>query len=60
MALLVCPRTDEESPPPEDAHSNSIDEDPYAPPDEVATDPPNFGLVLGLIQSLSVEVPAAG
>ena len=28
MALPVCPRTDEELPPLEDAHSNSSDEDP--------------------------------
>ena len=42
MALPVCPRADEESPPPEDAHSNSRDKDPYAPPDEVASDPPTL------------------
>jgi hypothetical protein len=61
MVPLVCPRADEESPPPEDAQSKSSDEeDPYAPPDEVAPDPPNFGLVLGPVQSLSVEVAAAG
>ena len=40
MAPPVCPRADEESPPNEDAHSISSDEDPYAPPDEVALDPP--------------------
>ena len=45
---------------PEDAHSISSDEDPYAPPDEVAPDPLNFGLVLGPVQSLSVAVAAAG
>ena len=39
MASLVCPRADEESPPPEDGHSISSDEEPYAPPDEVASDP---------------------
>ena len=37
----VCPYADEESPP-EDAHSISSDEDPYAPPDEVAPDPPTL------------------
>ena len=42
MAPPVCPRADEESPPPEDAHSISSDEDPYAPPDEVAPDPPTL------------------
>ena len=60
MAPPVCPRVDEESPPPEGAHSISSDEDPYAPPDEVAPGPPNFGLVLGPVQSLSVEFAAAG
>ena len=35
-------RADKESPPPEDAHSISSDEDPYAPPDEVAPEPPTF------------------
>ena len=40
MAPPVCPRADEESPPPEDAQLKSSDEeDPYAPPDEVAPDP---------------------
>ena len=47
MAPAVCPRADKESLPPEDAHSNSSDKDPYAPLDEVAPEPPNFGLVLG-------------
>jgi len=43
MAPPVCPRADEESPPPEDAQSKSSDEeDPYAPPDEVAPDPPTL------------------
>ena len=42
MAPPVCPRADEESPPPEDTHSNSSDEDPYATPDEVAPDPPTL------------------
>ena len=42
MAPPVCPRADEESPPTEDAHSISSDEDPYAPPDEVAPDPPTL------------------
>ena len=42
MARPVCPRADEESPPPEDAHSISSDEDPYAPPDEVVPDPPTL------------------
>ena len=60
MAPPVCARADEESPPLEDAHSISSDEDPYAPPDEVSPDPPNFGLVLGPAQSFSVEVAAAG
>ena len=40
MAPPICPRADEESSPPEDAHSISSDEDPYAPPDEVAPGPP--------------------
>ena len=47
MALPVCPRADEESPPPEYAHSNSSDEDPYAPPDEVAPDFPTLDWFLG-------------
>ena len=34
--------TDEESPPPEEAHSKSSNEDTYAPPDEVAPDPPTL------------------
>ena len=42
MVPLFCPRADEESPPPEDAHSISSDEDPYALPDEVALDPPTL------------------
>ena len=42
MASLVCPCADEESHPLEDAHSISSDEDPYAPPDEVAPDPPTL------------------
>ena len=43
MAPPVCPRADEESPPPEDAQSKSSDEeDPYASPDEVAPDPPTL------------------
>src|SRR3989337_2388838 len=42
MAPPVCPRADEESPPPEDAHSISSDEDPYALPNEVAPDPPTL------------------
>ena len=42
MAPLVCPRADEESSSPKDAHSISSDEDPYAPPDEVAPDPPTL------------------
>ena len=42
MAPPVCPRADEESLPPEDAHSISSDEDPYALPDEVAPDPPTL------------------
>ena len=42
MAPPVCPRADEESPPLEDAHSITSDEDPYAPPDEVAPDPPTL------------------
>ena len=42
MAPPVYPGADEESPPPEDAHSKSSDEDTYVPPDEVAPDPPNF------------------
>ena len=43
-----------------DTHSKTSDEDPYTPSDEVAPDPPNFGLVLGPVQSLSVEVAAVG
>ena len=39
MAPPVYPRANEESPPLEDAHSKSSDENPYAPPDEVALDP---------------------
>ena len=39
MAPPVFPRANEESPPPEDAHSISSDEDPYAPRDEVAPEP---------------------
>ena len=42
MAPPVCPRADAESLPPEDTHSNSSDEDPYAPLDEVAPDPPTL------------------
>ena len=42
MAPPVCPRVDEESPPPKDAHSISSDEDPYAPLDKVAPDPPTL------------------
>ena len=42
MAPPVCPRADEESPPPEDAHLISSDEDPYALPGEVAPDPPTL------------------
>ena len=42
MAPPVFPRTDEESPPPEDAHLISSDEDPYARPDEDASDPPTL------------------
>ena len=42
MVPLFCPRADEESPPREDARLNSSDEDPYAPPDEVAPDPPTL------------------
>ena len=42
MVLPVCSRADEESPPPEDAHSKSSDEDTYAPPDEVVQDPPTL------------------
>jgi hypothetical protein len=35
MAPPICPRADEEAPPPEDAQSKSSDkEDPNAPPDE--------------------------
>ena len=33
--------------PPEDAHSISSDEDPYAPPDEVAPDPPTLDWFCG-------------
>ena len=39
ISNTVCPRADEESPPPEDAHSDSSDN---APPDEVAPDPPTL------------------
>ena len=42
MAPPVCPRADEELPPCKDAHSNSSDEDPYAPSDEVAPDTPTL------------------
>ena len=42
MVPPVCPRANEESTSPEDAHSISSDEDPYAPPDEVAPDPPTL------------------
>ena len=48
MVLPVCPRADEESPPPEDAHLNSSDEDPYVPPDEVAPDPPTLDWFWGM------------
>ena len=42
MVPPVCPWADEESPPPEDAHSKSSDEDTYALPDEVAPNPPTL------------------
>ena len=42
MAPPVYPRADEESPPGEDAHSNSSDEDPYMPLDKVVPDPPTL------------------
>ena len=42
MAPPVCPRAAEVSPPPEAAHSDSSGEVPYALPDEVAPEPPNF------------------
>ena len=47
MASPVCPRADEESLPPEETHSKSSDEDPYMPPDEVASDPPTLGWFWG-------------
>ncbi|KAE8812872.1 Actin-related protein 2 [Hordeum vulgare] len=43
MVPMICPRTNEEALPPEDFQSESNDkEDPYGPPDEVASDPPTF------------------
>ena len=42
MAPPICPRANEESPPPKDAHLKSNNEDTYALPDEVAPDPPTL------------------
>ena len=42
MASPVCPCTDKESPPPEEAQSKSSEEDTYVPTDEVAPDPPTL------------------
>ena len=42
MAPSVCPRADKESPPREEAHSKSSNEDTYAPSDKVALDPPTL------------------
>ena len=47
MAPPVCPRTDEESLCPEDAHSKSSAEDPYAALNEVAPNPPTLDLFWG-------------
>ena len=47
MSSPVCPCVDEGSPPPEDTHSISSDEDPYAPPVEVVPDLPTLGWFWG-------------
>ena len=61
MAPPVCPRDKEEASPREDVKAQSSDEeDPYAPPDEVALEPPTFDFDFGASTIPALEVLVAG